>query len=461
MDNINFELSADLVSEPPLSFLSSSSPLAPSPGVSGPPSSLSLAAMSSTFPPHEDLAAGGTSDAIRITSGAIHSILGALGVSFNLLVLLINWFECRPSRRSGITMTVNIGFLATSDMFYSLMSCYYAVATYLDDHNFLGAWSCRMNGLDITLMHINIWGTLAIGLQRKAAVRSGTEYRSLFTLRTTLFIVNDHLTPSSPLTVYQLFEDGKSAMSFNIFIIAVYFVCYLVPVVSIASFYKTFGHYFREQIRSSRRRATFNCPRSASQRYADDRNRFMHFYAYATAITVFICYTPFFNYRLLVALDVMLFKQTILKMTSSWLPVVESVAVAICALNSVANPFFYILLKHMLAPSTALAYHHQHPPPPTTYPSAGASNGGGGGRGENKPSSSVCLQFGGGSQEPDKWPPTKEQQKASSGYHSHKSSKKTGGGGGAKNKEKIYYTVTVQKTGRLYRSEAQIDLSDI
>ena len=84
-----------------------------------------------------------TNDTARIASGVMHSLLSAFGVSFNLMVLMINWLECRPSRRTGAPTMVNISLLAVCDLLYSLMSAYYAVASFLGDHNFLGVWSCR------------------------------------------------------------------------------------------------------------------------------------------------------------------------------------------------------------------------------------------------------------------------------------------------------------------------------
>ena len=43
--------------------------------------------------------------------------------------------------------------------------------------------------------------------------------------------------------------------------------------------------------------------RTGYQRYMDARNQFLHFYAYAVAVSVFVCYTPFFNYRLVMILN--------------------------------------------------------------------------------------------------------------------------------------------------------------
>ena len=96
----------------------------------------------------------------------------------------------------------------------------------------------------------------------------------------------------------------------------------------------------------------------------DARNQFLHFYAYAVAISVFVCYTPFFNYRLAMILNYHLFGGNagggFFARYQDILPIIEGVSIVLCEANSVINPFLYILLKLKLQPNMIFSY--QIPP---------------------------------------------------------------------------------------------------
>ena len=78
----------------------------------------------------------------HIISGVTHSVLCGLGLTCNLLVLMLNAFQCNSCNMNGQASTVSISFLSLCDILYSLLSGYYAAGSFLGVHDFLGPVSC-------------------------------------------------------------------------------------------------------------------------------------------------------------------------------------------------------------------------------------------------------------------------------------------------------------------------------
>ena len=94
-----------------------------------------------------------------------------------------------------------------------------------------------------------------------------------------------------------------------------------------------------------------NCPGSATQKCTSflSKDKFLQRYAITLAITVFVCYTPFYNYQLMSTISDIFFNgQGLLKSIHfrPFLPYFASVAFFLLNLNAVVNPIIFILLKH-------------------------------------------------------------------------------------------------------------------
>ncbi|XP_063722211.1 uncharacterized protein LOC134848622 [Symsagittifera roscoffensis] len=207
----------------------------------------------------------------NFTTAEVHPYLFATGIAYficfvvgsilNLSViiyLLVNFRKMIYERSSGILILS----LTVCDFLFVILAFLYAIQHVTQDFMVFDIFSCQLPGYDIALMHVNIWTTLAVCVQRLAAIKWPFEYSQMFSRQRCILIMGGIWASSAvvgvPMGVFYEYkkvevpvEEDPLAPSFACFIrggdlqflltnITVYIIDFLVPAVLVTKYYWDF-----------------------------------------------------------------------------------------------------------------------------------------------------------------------------------------------------------------------------